>query len=108
MDQTGTEGESDRRTGREGALGELVELLLDNPVIHQALHVAVEARDKATQASATAMRGLNVSQASETERLERRLRAVSERLETAEDELDRLRAEVAELRKGSPPPRGSL
>jgi hypothetical protein len=107
-EESGSEGIRDRLSGRgEGALGELAELLLDNPLIHQALQVAVDARDKATQASATAMRGLNVSQASEVDRLERRLRSVSERLEQVEDELDRLRTELRERPKGSTPPPGS-
>jgi hypothetical protein len=107
MEESGSEGIRDRLSGRgEGALGELAELLLDNPLIHQALQVAVDARDKATQASATAMRGLNVSQASEVDRLERRLRSVSERLEQVEDELDRLRAELRDRPEGSTPPPG--
>jgi hypothetical protein len=106
-EESGTEGIRERLSGRsEGTLGELAELLLDNPLIHQALQVAVEARDRATQASATAMRGLNVSQASEVDRLERRLRAVSERLEALEDEVDLLRTELRGQGKGSTPPPG--
>jgi hypothetical protein len=62
----------------EEALGELAQVLLDNPWLNQALHVAFEARDKASQAGAQAMKGLNLPTAAETDRLERRLRSVSE------------------------------
>lgn len=85
------EGIRDRISGRgEDALGEIAQILMDNPLLHQALQVAVEARDRATQASASAMRSLNVPAAGDVDRLGRRIRALSERLEAVEDELDRL------------------
>ena len=40
----------DSRRGRgEDALVEIAQLLLDNPLLHQALQVAVDARDRASQ-----------------------------------------------------------
>lgn len=97
MDPSGDDGLRDRLSARgEEALGELAEFLLENPWLNQALQVAFEARDRASQAGAQAIKGLN---ASETDRLERRLRSVSERLESVEDSIDALNHELAELRR---------
>lgn len=103
MDESAAnEGTRSRFSGQgQDALTEIAQLLLDNPVLHQALHMAVDARDRASQASATAMRSLNVPAATDVDRLGRRLRALSERLEVVEDSLDDLAREVAELRKAS-------
>jgi hypothetical protein len=101
MEERADEGLSDRLSARgEEALGELAQALLDNGWLRQALHVAFEARERASSAGAQAMKGLNLPTASETERLERRLRAVSERLEAVEDALDELTRELRELRSG--------
>jgi len=101
------EGFRERISGRgEDALSEIAQLLLENPLLHQALSVAVDARDRATQASASAMRSLNVPAASDVDRLGRRMRAISERLEEVEDELDRLSKAVAEATKASGQDRG--
>lgn len=100
MNETGGEGLKDRLSSRgEETLGELAQLLLDNPWFRQALDVAFEARERASQAGANAMRGLNVPTAADVDRLGRRLRAVSERLEGVEDKLDQLERELTELRK---------
>jgi hypothetical protein len=100
MDETGGEGLKGRISSRgEDALSELAQLLLDNPLFKQALEVAFEARDRASQAGASAMRNLNVPTAGDVDRLGRRLRAVSERLEGVEDKLDELGRELAEIRK---------
>ena len=100
MNQSGDDGLRERLSARgEEALGELAQVLLDNPWLNQALHVAFEARERASQAGAQAMKGLNLPTASETDRLERRLRSVSERLESVEDALDALTRELAELRR---------
>lgn len=100
MDQGADEGLTDRLSARgEEALVELSQALLDNGWLRQALHVAFEARERASSAGAQAMKGLNVPTASETDRLERRLRAVSERLESVEDALDALTSELQELRR---------
>lgn len=82
-----------------GPLGEVAEALLENPVFHQVLQAAFGAREAASQARDRAMHNLNVPTAAEVERLERRLRATSERLETVEDKLDELISELASLRR---------
>lgn len=100
MDESADEGLRERFSARgEEALGELAQLLLDNPWLKQALSVAFDARERASVAGAQAIHSLNLPTASDTERLERRLRAVSERLEEVEDALDRLSRELAESRR---------
>lgn len=96
----GDEGLRGRISSRsEEALGDVAEFLLDNPWLNQALQVAFGARERASQAGAQAMRNLNVPTAADVERLARRVRALSERLETVEDKLDQLGRELAELRR---------
>jgi hypothetical protein len=85
----------------EDALGELAQFLLDNPWFNQALEIAFGARERASQAGANAMRNLNVPTAADIDRLGRRVRAVSERLESVEDKLDELSREIAALRRES-------
>jgi hypothetical protein len=100
MDEPGDEGIRDRLSARgEGARGELAQLLIDNPWTNQALQVALGARERASQASQTAIRNLNLPTGSDVDRLARRLRAVTERLEAVEDTLDQLNREMAELRR---------
>jgi hypothetical protein len=100
MDEHGDEGIRDRLSARgEGALGELAQLLIDNPWTNQALQVALGARERASQASQTAIRNLNLPTGSDVDRLARRLRAVTERLEAVEDTLDQLNREMAKLRR---------
>lgn len=74
----------------EEAVNEVVQTILDNPLLGQALQVALGARDAATQASAKTMKGLNVANQAEVERLGRRLRSLSDRLEEVEDRLDQI------------------
>jgi chromosome segregation ATPase len=74
----------------EEALGELAESLLENPVFNSAIQTALGAREKAQQAQQVAMGALNIPSASDLERLTRRVRAVSQRLEGVEDGIDRL------------------
>jgi hypothetical protein len=100
MDEGGGEGTSDRPSSRgEGTLGELAQILVDNPWMNQALHLAFGARDRASQAGASAIRNLNLPTGQDVDRLARRLRVVSERLEAVEDTLDQLTRELAELRR---------
>jgi hypothetical protein len=100
MDESGGEGMRDRVSSRgEGALGDLAQLLVDNPWMNQALQIAFGARERASQAGASAIRNLNLPTGNDVDRLARRLRAVSERLETVEDTLDRVTRELAELRR---------
>jgi predicted RNase H-like nuclease (RuvC/YqgF family) len=101
MDDLGSEGIRDRisaRTG-EGALGELAQFLIDNPWIHQALQVALGARERASQAGTAAIRNLNLPTGNDVDRLARRVRALSERLEEVEDTLDQLSQELAAVRR---------
>ncbi|MDQ3644594.1 MAG: hypothetical protein M3356_03680 [Actinomycetota bacterium] len=82
------------RISRQGeeALGRLAEELIANPVVNRAVTGAFEAREKAVQAQDAAMGALNLPSAADVERLTRRLRSVSQRLEGIEDSLDRLEA----------------
>src|SRR6266540_3816717 len=103
MDEVGGEGDEgirDRVSDRgEGALGDLAQYLVDNPWLNQALHVAFGARERASQAGASAIRNLNLPTGNDVDRIARRLRGVSERLEVIEDAVDRLERELAELRR---------
>ena len=77
------------RTG-EDALGRLAQDLLENPLVNGAIARAFEAREKAAQAQEVAMGALNLPSAADLERLTRRVRSVSQRLEAIEDGVDRL------------------
>jgi hypothetical protein len=100
MDEGGGDGTHDRTASRgEGALGDLAQLLVDNPWMNQAFHLALGARERASQAGASAIRNLNLPTGNDVDRLARRLRAVSERLEEVEDQLDEVTRELAVLRQ---------
>ena len=100
MDESGGEGIRDRISARsEGALGDLAQFLVENPWLNQALQVAFGARERASQAGASAIRNLNLPTGQDVDRLARRLRAVSERLDAVEDTLDELNRELAALRR---------
>jgi predicted nucleic acid-binding Zn-ribbon protein len=81
----------------EKAAAELAQALITSPAFGQAVSAAVLAREKAGDAQRAAMGALNVSSQDEAERLERRLRVLSERLEESEDRLDRALAQVRDL-----------
>jgi chromosome segregation ATPase len=85
------EGFVDRlsRQGEE-ALGKIAEELIGNPVVNAAIGRAFDAREKAVQAQEAAMGALNLPSASDIERVTRRLRSISQRLEAIEDAMDRL------------------
>ena len=85
------------RLSRQGeeALGRIAEELISNPVVNGALTRAFEAREKAVQAQETAMGMLNIPSAADIERVTRRLRSVSQRLEGIEDAIDRLEERLA-------------
>ena len=74
----------------EEALGKIAEELIANPVVGGAIGRALEAREKAVQAQEAAMGALNIPSAADVERVTRRLRSVSQRLEGIEDAIDRL------------------
>src|SRR5690349_17947212 len=81
----------------EDALGKLAQDLLENSLVNGALTRAFEAREKAAQAQEVAMGALNLPSAADIERLTRRVRSVSQRLEGIEDGVDRLDERLAGL-----------
>jgi len=93
------EGLKDRlaRQG-EDALGKLAQDLLENPLVNSAITRAFSARERAGQAQEAALGALNIPTAADVERLTRRLRSVSQRLEGIEDGVDRLDQRLATLR----------
>lgn len=76
--------------GAEDKLGKAMSDLLDSPLLSGALGRAFDAREKAAQAQELAMGALNLPSAADIERLTRRLRSVSQRLEGIEDSVQRL------------------
>lgn len=74
----------------EDRLGRALSELLDSPLLTGAIGRAFDAREKATQAQEVALGALNIPSAADIERLTRRLRSVSHRLEGIEDGVDRL------------------
>jgi len=90
------------RLSRQGeeALGKIAEELVGNPVVTGALSRAFEAREKAVQAQEAAMGALGIPSAADIERLTRRLRSVSQRLEGIEDSVDRLDERLESIERG--------
>jgi len=86
--------------GSEDALGKFAQDLLENPLVNGALARAFEAREKASQAQEVAFGALNIPSAADLERLTRRVRSVSQRLEGIEDGVDRLDERLASLGSG--------
>jgi hypothetical protein len=76
--------------GTEDRLGKAITELFDNPLLNGALGRASDAREKAAQAQELAMGALNLPSAADVERLTRRLRSISQRLEGIEDGVYRL------------------
>ncbi len=76
----------------EAALGRLAEELVANPVVSGAIAKALDARERAVAAQEAAMGVLGIPSSADVERVTRRLRAVSQRLEGIEDALDRVEA----------------
>lgn len=92
-DENGLRG----RLARQGedVIGRLAQDLLENPLITGAIARAFEAREKAAQAQEVALGALNIPTAADIERLTRRVRSVSQRLEGIEDGVDRLDERIA-------------
>jgi chromosome segregation ATPase len=90
------------RLSRQGeeALGRIAEELAGNPMVTGALSRALEAREKAVQAQEAAMGALGIPSAADIERLTRRLRSVSQRLEGIEDSVDRLDERLESIERG--------
>ncbi len=72
------------------AIGKLAQDLLQSPLVSGTVTVAFDARERATRAQELAMSALNLPSAADIERLTRRLRSVSQRIEGLEDGLDRI------------------
>src|SRR5688500_8314001 len=92
------------RLSRQGeeALGKIAEELIANPVVNGAVARAFEAREKAVLAQEAAMGALNIPSAADIERVTRRLRSLSQRLEGIEDAIDRLEERLAGIATDSP------
>jgi chromosome segregation ATPase len=74
----------------EERLGKALGELLESPLLTGAIGKAFDAREKAAQAQEVALGALNLPSAADIERLTRRLRSVSHRLEGIEDGVGRL------------------
>ena len=98
------------RLARQGedALGRIAQDLLENPLINGAIARAFEAREKAAQAQEVAYGALNIPSAADMERLTRRVRSLSQRLEGIEDGVDRLDQRLAELKSDGANPLSSV
>jgi CRP-like cAMP-binding protein len=95
------------RQGEE-ALGKVAEELIANPVVNGAIARAFEAREKAVQAQEAALGALNLPSAADIERVTRRLRSLSQRLEGIEDAIDRLEERLAAAGASGPGPMASV
>ncbi len=84
------------------AVGDLANALLDNPVFSQALRPALGMGEKAAQAQQAAMDAVGLPSAEELDRLERRVRSLSDRIEALEDQIDRI---AARRQRHAPPAR---
>jgi predicted nucleic acid-binding Zn-ribbon protein len=87
-DETGIRGRVTKQG--EEAIGKLAQDLLKNPLVNGTLTAAFDARERAARAQELTMAALNLPSASDLERLTRRLRGVSQRIEGLEDGLDRI------------------
>ena len=81
------------RAKGEEALGELAQALLENPMFSQAVGRALGAGEKAMSAQKSALGAFDVASAGDLERLTRRIRSLSDRVEELEDTVDRLSRE---------------
>ena len=87
------------RARSEQAIGEIAQAVLDNPTLHNALSDAFGAREKAIEAQQAAMNALNLPSGTDVERLERRLRSLSGRLEDVEEQIDQVVRDLGEIRR---------
>lgn len=95
------------RSKGEGAIGDLAQAVLENPLFSQALGKALGAGERAAQAQRAALGAVDISSASDTERLSRRVRALSDRVEALEDTLDEVRRELAKSKASKKAPKAS-
>ncbi|MEA2224196.1 MAG: hypothetical protein QOH83_2572 [Solirubrobacteraceae bacterium] len=95
-DDDEAEGLRERLTKQgEDTLGRLAEDLMANPLVASAIQHAFDAREKASSAQEAALSAMNLPSAADIERLTRRVRSVSQRLEGIEDGIDRLDERLA-------------
>jgi hypothetical protein len=90
----------------EDTIGKLADDLLENPVFNSALTSALTAREKMAQAQQSAMGALNIPSASDVDKLARRLRSISQRLEEVEDGVERLGVKLDSMSDAAEPARG--
>lgn len=83
-------------SGTEDKLGKALADLIENPLVTGTIGRAFDARERAAQAQELALSALNIPTAADIERLTRRLRSVSQRLEGIEDGVHRLNRALAE------------
>src|SRR5436190_24168569 len=88
----------------EDAIGRLADDPLENPMINSALQDAFTAREKVGQAQQSAMEALNLPTASDLDKLSRRLRSISQRLEEVEDGVDTLGTKLEAMSEASRTP----
>lgn len=95
----GNDGIRDRVQSKgEKAAADLAQALIGSPAFGQAVSAAVAARDRAADAQRAAMGAMGLSSQDEAERVERRVRVLSDRLEETEDRLDAALDQIRELR----------
>ena len=80
----------------EDKLGKAITDLFENPLVSGTIGRAFDARERAAQAQELALSALNIPTAADIERLTRRLRSVSQRLEGIEDGVHRLNRALAD------------
>jgi chromosome segregation ATPase len=101
-DDIDTDGLRERITKQgEDTLGKMADDLLANPLVSGAISRAFEAREKATSVQEATLAALNLPSAADIERLTRRVRSVSQRLEGIEDGIDRVDERLAALSAGA-------
>lgn len=83
-------------SGTEDKLGKALADLIENPLVTGTIGRAFDARERAAQAQELALSVLNIPTAADIERLTRRLRSVSQRLEGIEDGVHRLNRALAD------------
>jgi hypothetical protein len=89
-DAEGSSSAGHHRAAHQDRLGQALSDLLENPLVTGAIGRAWGAREKAAQAQELWMGALNLPSAADIERLTRRLRSVSQRLEGVEDSVQRI------------------
>jgi hypothetical protein len=83
-------------SGTEDKIGKALADLIENPLITGTIGRAFDARERAAQAQELALSALNIPTAADIERLTRRLRSVSQRLEGIEDGVHRINRALTE------------